>query len=199
MSPKWLFSSFPLQLPVNLLRAGRIFTFEPPPGVKSNLIRTFNTIPASRMMRSPNERARLYFLLAWFHAIVQVNIQLQQGVSYLIAILWRWSKCLYWGLTCQISNKIIFIFRNVYDIVPWDGPNPMSSMRAIWKLPVTCWTLGLTQLLGEGPIYPLKESPGKQFWRFYLNVSMVEKLTMILIKDFCIRSWRNYSMPSALR
>ena len=57
------------KLPVNLLRAGRIFTFEPPPGVKANLVRTFATIPAQRMMRAPNERARLYFLLAWFHAI----------------------------------------------------------------------------------------------------------------------------------
>ena len=63
------------KLPVNLLRAGRIFTFEPPPGVKANLVRTFATIPASRMMRAPNERARLYFLLAWFHAIVQERLR----------------------------------------------------------------------------------------------------------------------------
>ena len=60
---------------MNLLRAGRIFTFEPPPGVKANLIRTFNTIPASRMMKAPNERARLYLLLAWFHAIVQERLR----------------------------------------------------------------------------------------------------------------------------
>ena len=46
------------KLPVNLLRAGRIFTFEPPPGVKANLVRTFNTIPPGRMMAAPNERAR---------------------------------------------------------------------------------------------------------------------------------------------
>lgn len=63
------------KIPVNLLRAGRIFTFEPPPGVKANLIRTFATIPGSRMMKSPNERARLYFLLAWFHAIIQERLR----------------------------------------------------------------------------------------------------------------------------
>ena len=68
------------KLPVNLLRAGRIFTFEPPPGVKANLIRTFATIPASRMMRAPNERARLYFLLAWFHAIVQERLRYRYEV-----------------------------------------------------------------------------------------------------------------------
>ncbi|XP_017775192.1 PREDICTED: dynein heavy chain, cytoplasmic isoform X3 [Nicrophorus vespilloides] len=63
------------KLPVNLLRAGRIFVFEPPPGIRANLLRTFNTVPASRMMKAPNERARLYFLLAWFHAIVQERLR----------------------------------------------------------------------------------------------------------------------------
>jgi len=42
---------FMLQLPVNLLRAGRVFVFEPPPGVRANLLRTFSTLPPSRMSR----------------------------------------------------------------------------------------------------------------------------------------------------
>jgi len=63
------------KLPVNLLRAGRIFTYEPPPGVRANLLRTFSTVSASRMMKPPNERARMYFLLAWFHAIVQERLR----------------------------------------------------------------------------------------------------------------------------
>merc|ERR1719427_2521204 len=62
-------------LPVNLLRAGRIFTYEPPPGVRANLLRTFATVSAARMMKPPNERARMYFLLAWFHAIVQERLR----------------------------------------------------------------------------------------------------------------------------
>lgn len=44
------------KLPVNLLRAGRIFTFEPPPGVKANLVRTFATIPASRYFKPNSHR-----------------------------------------------------------------------------------------------------------------------------------------------
>jgi dynein heavy chain 1 len=64
------------KLPVNLLRAGRIFTFEPPPGVKANLQRTFATVvPPQRMAKPPNERARLYFMLAWFHAVVQERLR----------------------------------------------------------------------------------------------------------------------------
>nr|XP_024214265.1 dynein heavy chain, cytoplasmic isoform X3 [Halyomorpha halys] len=63
------------KVPVNLLRAGRIFVFEPPPGIRANLLRTFSTVPASRMMKQPSERARLYFLLAWFNAIVQERLR----------------------------------------------------------------------------------------------------------------------------
>jgi len=63
------------RIPVNLLRAGRVFTYEPPPGIRANLLRTFATISAARMMKPPNERARMYFLLAWFHAIVQERLR----------------------------------------------------------------------------------------------------------------------------
>lgn len=63
------------RLPTNLLRAGRVFVFEPPPGIRANLQRTFSTVPAARMCKAPNERARLYFILAWFHAIVQERLR----------------------------------------------------------------------------------------------------------------------------
>ena len=39
------------QVPVNLLRASRVFVFEPPPGIKANLLRTFAAVPAARMCR----------------------------------------------------------------------------------------------------------------------------------------------------
>ncbi|XP_075979872.1 dynein heavy chain, cytoplasmic isoform X3 [Anticarsia gemmatalis] len=63
------------KLPVNLLRAGQVLVFEPPPGIRANLLRTFATVPAARMMKQPSERARLYFLLAWFHGIVQERLR----------------------------------------------------------------------------------------------------------------------------
>ncbi|XP_012938795.1 cytoplasmic dynein 1 heavy chain 1 [Aplysia californica] len=63
------------KLPTNLLRAGRVFVFEPPPGVPANLMRTFSTVPSARMCKAPNERARLYFLLAWLHAILQERMR----------------------------------------------------------------------------------------------------------------------------
>ena len=44
------------QIPVNLLRASQMLTFESPAGIKGNLIRTFTTVPVTRMCREPHER-----------------------------------------------------------------------------------------------------------------------------------------------
>lgn len=63
------------KIPVNLLRVGEVLVFEPPPGIRANLLRTFSAVPAARMMKPPNERTRLYFLLAWFHAVVQERLR----------------------------------------------------------------------------------------------------------------------------
>ena len=63
------------KLPVNLLRSGRILVYEPPTGLKASLLRIFSTIPAARMARAPAERGRLYFVLAWFHALVQERLR----------------------------------------------------------------------------------------------------------------------------
>ncbi|EGC38132.1 cytoplasmic dynein heavy chain [Dictyostelium purpureum] len=62
-------------LPANLLRMSNVFSYENPPGVKANLLHTFNGIPATRMDRQPVERSRIYFLLAWFHAIIQERLR----------------------------------------------------------------------------------------------------------------------------
>ncbi|KAF1777758.1 P-loop containing nucleoside triphosphate hydrolase [Phytophthora cactorum] len=62
-------------LPVNLVRMCDIFVFEPPSGMKLNMVRSLDTVAADRMNRSPTERARLYLLLAWFHALVHERLR----------------------------------------------------------------------------------------------------------------------------
>lgn len=63
------------KIPSNLLRLGRTFVFEPPPGIKANLLRTLSVIPGNRMNKAPVERSRLYFLLSWLHAITQERLR----------------------------------------------------------------------------------------------------------------------------
>ena len=63
------------KLPSNLLRVSHIFTFEAPPGVRANLLHTLASIPEARMDAKPVERARLFFMLAWFHAVIQERLR----------------------------------------------------------------------------------------------------------------------------
>ncbi|CAG8487876.1 5917_t:CDS:10 [Dentiscutata erythropus] len=63
------------KVPVNLLRLSRVLMFEPLPGIKANLQDSLKSIPQSRFSKGPRERARLYFMLAWLHAIVQERLR----------------------------------------------------------------------------------------------------------------------------
>jgi dynein heavy chain 1, cytosolic len=64
-----------MAIPVNILRQSRIIMNEPPPGIKANLLDSLKGIPPSRLSRGPAEKIRLYFLLAWFHAVVQERLR----------------------------------------------------------------------------------------------------------------------------
>jgi hypothetical protein len=63
------------KLPVNLLRSSRVFVYEPAAGIKSNMFRTLNSIPPEKMSAQPAERARIYVLLAWLHAVIQERLR----------------------------------------------------------------------------------------------------------------------------
>lgn len=62
-------------IPVNILRQSRILMNEPPPGIKANLLDSLRGIPQGRLAQGPAEKSRLYFLLAWFHAVVQERLR----------------------------------------------------------------------------------------------------------------------------
>ncbi|VDB95435.1 unnamed protein product [Peniophora sp. CBMAI 1063] len=62
-------------IPVNILRQSRIFMNEPPPGIKANLSDSLRSIGPGRLSQGPAEKVRLYFLLAWFHAVVQERLR----------------------------------------------------------------------------------------------------------------------------
>ena len=62
-------------VPVNILRQSRIIMNEPPPGIRANLLDSLKNIPNTRLAQGPTEKVRLYFLLAWFHAVIQERLR----------------------------------------------------------------------------------------------------------------------------
>jgi dynein heavy chain 1 len=58
------------QLPPSLLSASDVVYIEASSGIKTSMIKFFNSIPTSRFEAPPVERSRLYLLLAWLNAIV---------------------------------------------------------------------------------------------------------------------------------
>ncbi|KAI9031438.1 dynein heavy chain [Hyaloraphidium curvatum] len=62
-------------IPTNLLRMSRTLMFEPPPGVKASMLDTLAGIHGPRHGRSPAERSRLYFMVAWLHAVLQERLR----------------------------------------------------------------------------------------------------------------------------
>ena len=63
------------KLPSALLRASEVVVFEASTGIKANIQRFYNGIPAARIERQPAERGRLYALLAWFNAVVHERLR----------------------------------------------------------------------------------------------------------------------------
>lgn len=62
-------------IPINILRQGRVLMNEPPPGIRANILESLRTITPDRLKSGPAEKTRLYFLLAWFHAVVQERLR----------------------------------------------------------------------------------------------------------------------------
>ena len=59
------------KIPANVLRISRKFVFELPSGIKHSLIRSYaNVLTPAKSEKTPHERCRLHFLLAWFHAVI---------------------------------------------------------------------------------------------------------------------------------
>lgn len=62
-------------IPADFLRSSRIIMNEPPPGLRASMIDLLKALPASRLQRSPAEAARLFFLLAFFHATITERLR----------------------------------------------------------------------------------------------------------------------------
>jgi dynein heavy chain 1, cytosolic len=62
------------KIPVNLLRASRVLTYEQPAGIRANMRDTMSSLSLQKT-ESPVEKARLYFLLSFLHAVIQERLR----------------------------------------------------------------------------------------------------------------------------
>lgn len=67
----WLTAEPHNDFPTILLQSSIKVTFESPPGIKKNLMRTYEAWKGDFLEKGEVVRAQLLFLLAWFHAVVQ--------------------------------------------------------------------------------------------------------------------------------
>ncbi|CAF1020652.1 unnamed protein product, partial [Adineta ricciae] len=67
----WLTSEIHPKFPTILLQSSIKITYEAPPGLKKNLLRTFENWTQEEFGKGGVTRSQTLFVLAWFHAIVQ--------------------------------------------------------------------------------------------------------------------------------
>ncbi|PHH76000.1 hypothetical protein CDD83_4327 [Cordyceps sp. RAO-2017] len=69
------------RIPVNLIRASRVLMYEQPAGVRANMRDSMSTL-AARAGRAPVERARLYLLLSFLHAVAQERLRYAPSLGW---------------------------------------------------------------------------------------------------------------------
>ena len=62
------------KIPINLLRSSRVLMYEQPAGVRANMKDSLSTL-AVREVQQPREKARLYLLLSFLHAVIQERLR----------------------------------------------------------------------------------------------------------------------------
>ena len=62
------------KIPVNLLRASRVLMYEQPAGVRANMKDSLSSL-SIRAVEQPVEKARMYLLLSFLHAVIQERLR----------------------------------------------------------------------------------------------------------------------------
>ena len=62
------------KIPVNFLRASRVLSYEQPAGIRANMKDSLSSL-STRKTDAPAEKARLYLLLSFLHAVIQERLR----------------------------------------------------------------------------------------------------------------------------
>ncbi|KAL7268764.1 dynein heavy chain [Rhizina undulata] len=63
------------KIPINLLRASRVLMYEQPAGVRANMKDSLSSLSVRPSKQQPIEKARVYLLLSFLHAVVQERLR----------------------------------------------------------------------------------------------------------------------------
>ncbi|CRG84277.1 Dynein heavy chain, cytoplasmic [Talaromyces islandicus] len=69
------------KIPVNLLRASRVLMFEQPAGVRANMKDSLSSL-SLRASKPPVEKARVYLLLSFLHAVIQERLRYATNLGW---------------------------------------------------------------------------------------------------------------------
>jgi dynein heavy chain 1 len=62
------------KIPVNLLRASRVLSYEQPAGIRANMKDSLSSL-AEKAIKAPVEKARVYLILSFLHAVIQERLR----------------------------------------------------------------------------------------------------------------------------
>ncbi|MCJ1268673.1 hypothetical protein MMC22_008561 [Lobaria immixta] len=111
-----------LKIPVNLLRASRVLMYEQPAGVRANMKDSLSSVSV-RASRQPGEKARLYLLLSFLHAVVQERLR------YAPSLGWKG----FWEFNDSDYECAAFIIDTWMDAVA-QGRTNIAPSRIPWDL-----------------------------------------------------------------
>ena len=69
------------KISVNLLRASRVLMYEQPAGMRANIRDSLSTLSV-RAVQPPREKARLYLLLSFLHAVIQERLRFAPNLGW---------------------------------------------------------------------------------------------------------------------
>ncbi|KAF2182427.1 dynein heavy chain [Zopfia rhizophila CBS 207.26] len=109
------------KIPVNLLRASRVLSYEQPAGIRANMKDSLSSL-AEKATKQPVEKARVYLLLSFLHAVVQERLRYAPSLGW--KGFWEFNDSDYECCSFVIDTWIDTVAHGRTNIapknIPWD-------------------------------------------------------------------------------
>ncbi|PSN61624.1 hypothetical protein BS50DRAFT_680599 [Corynespora cassiicola Philippines] len=112
------------RIPVNLLRASRVLSYEQPAGIRANMKDSLSSL-AEKANKQPVEKARIYLLLSFLHAVVQERLRYAPTLGW--KGFWEFNDSDYECCSFIIDTWIDSVAQGRSNIAPTKVPWPMIN------------------------------------------------------------------------